>query len=137
MKLIQYLIVALKGFFMGAANVVPGVSGGTIALITGIYKDIIEALNSLMDPIPKRSRTYGVGKQRRPKRIVRVDAFGVFVLVFHIAATLSKAEFLYKTGFVGIDVVGIDALLVQIITLLFFRFCLLYVIIGVNLNQIH
>ncbi len=48
MKLVQNLIVALKGFFMGAANVVPGVSGGTIALITGIYKEIIEALNSLM-----------------------------------------------------------------------------------------
>ena len=33
---------------MGAANVVPGVSGGTVALITGIYQEIIEALNSLM-----------------------------------------------------------------------------------------
>lgn len=33
---------------MGAANVVPGVSGGTVALITGIYSEIIEALNSLM-----------------------------------------------------------------------------------------
>ena len=49
MKLVQNLIVALKGFFMGAANVVPGVSGGTIALITGIYKEIIDALNSLME----------------------------------------------------------------------------------------
>ena len=49
MKLIQKLVLALKGFFMGAANVVPGVSGGTIALITGIYKEIIEALNSLME----------------------------------------------------------------------------------------
>ena len=46
--MIKHLVVALKGFFMGAANVVPGVSGGTIALITGIYKEIIEALNSLM-----------------------------------------------------------------------------------------
>lgn len=42
-------ILALKGFFMGAANVVPGVSGGTVALITGIYQEIIEALNSLME----------------------------------------------------------------------------------------
>lgn len=42
------LKVALKGFFMGAANVVPGVSGGTVALITGIYKEIVEALNSVM-----------------------------------------------------------------------------------------
>lgn len=49
MKLVQNLLVALKGFFMGAANVVPGVSGGTIALITGIYKEIIGALNSLME----------------------------------------------------------------------------------------
>ena len=49
MNLIQKLLIALKGFFMGAANVVPGVSGGTIALITGIYKEIIEALNSLIE----------------------------------------------------------------------------------------
>ena len=49
MKFVQNLIVAIKGFFMGAANVVPGVSGGTIALISGIYKEIIEALNSLME----------------------------------------------------------------------------------------
>ena len=31
---------------MGAANVVPGVSGGTIAFITGIYERLIEALKS-------------------------------------------------------------------------------------------
>ncbi|MDA7931470.1 DUF368 domain-containing protein [Akkermansiaceae bacterium] len=36
----------LKGFAMGAANVVPGVSGGTIAFITGIYERLIEALKS-------------------------------------------------------------------------------------------
>ena len=42
------LSVGFKGFLMGAANVVPGVSGGTIALITGIYAEVIEALNSLM-----------------------------------------------------------------------------------------
>ena len=48
-SLFQRLLVAFKGFLMGAANVVPGVSGGTMALITGIYKEIIEALNSLME----------------------------------------------------------------------------------------
>ncbi len=35
-----------KGFAMGAANVVPGVSGGTIALITGIYERLIDALKA-------------------------------------------------------------------------------------------
>ncbi|MCQ2157004.1 MAG: DUF368 domain-containing protein [Bacteroidales bacterium] len=41
---------ALKGFGMGAANVVPGVSGGTIALLTGIYSDIVNAISALSDP---------------------------------------------------------------------------------------
>ena len=34
----------LKGLAMGAANVIPGVSGGTIALITGIYERLIDAI---------------------------------------------------------------------------------------------
>ncbi|MGC6582629.1 MAG: DUF368 domain-containing protein [Akkermansiaceae bacterium] len=38
--------IFLKGFAMGAANVVPGVSGGTIAFITGIYERLIEALKA-------------------------------------------------------------------------------------------
>jgi putative membrane protein len=37
----------LKGAAMGAANVIPGVSGGTIAFITGIYERLIHALKSL------------------------------------------------------------------------------------------
>ena len=36
----------LKGICMGSADVIPGVSGGTIALITGIYEDLIGALSS-------------------------------------------------------------------------------------------
>jgi len=35
----------LKGFAIGSANVIPGVSGGTIAVITGVYERLIEALN--------------------------------------------------------------------------------------------
>lgn len=42
------LTVALKGYAMGAANVIPGVSGGTIALLTGIFNELVEALNALM-----------------------------------------------------------------------------------------
>lgn len=37
----------LKGFAMGTANVIPGVSGGTIALITGIFERLINSLKSL------------------------------------------------------------------------------------------
>jgi len=42
----QDLSVFLKGIAMGAANVIPGVSGGTIALITGIYERLINAIKA-------------------------------------------------------------------------------------------
>jgi putative membrane protein len=45
----EWLVVYLKGVFMGAADAVPGVSGGTIALITGIYERLIRAITAL-DP---------------------------------------------------------------------------------------
>jgi putative membrane protein len=46
-NLLQYLIITAKGLAMGAADVVPGVSGGTIAFISGIYEELIETLNKL------------------------------------------------------------------------------------------
>lgn len=42
----NYIILVLKGIAMGAANVIPGVSGGTIALITGIFERLINAIKS-------------------------------------------------------------------------------------------
>ena len=47
-NIIKNSIVALKGFAMGAANVIPGVSGGTIALLTGIFNELIDSLNAIM-----------------------------------------------------------------------------------------
>lgn len=42
----DYLVIVLKGMAMGAADIVPGVSGGTIALIAGIYEEFINSLKS-------------------------------------------------------------------------------------------
>ena len=42
----EYIAHFLKGFAMGVANVIPGVSGGTIALLTGIFERLINALKS-------------------------------------------------------------------------------------------
>lgn len=42
----QYIANFLKGMGVGSANVIPGVSGGTIALITGIFERLINALKS-------------------------------------------------------------------------------------------
>lgn len=43
----DYAVVMLKGIGMGAADVVPGVSGGTIAFIVGIYDELIDSIKSI------------------------------------------------------------------------------------------
>ena len=42
----SYLTNILKGALMGAANVIPGVSGGTMALLTGIFEKLINTIKS-------------------------------------------------------------------------------------------
>lgn len=42
----EYIFLFLKGIAMGAADVVPGVSGGTIAFISGIYERLLDAIRS-------------------------------------------------------------------------------------------
>ena len=42
----NHIILFLKGMAMGIANIIPGVSGGTIALVTNIYEELINSLKS-------------------------------------------------------------------------------------------
>lgn len=43
----NYFTNFLKGMAMGAADVVPGVSGGTIAFITGVYDTLLESIRRI------------------------------------------------------------------------------------------
>jgi len=43
----DYFVITLKGMAMGAADVVPGVSGGTIAFIAGIYEELLDTIKSI------------------------------------------------------------------------------------------
>jgi len=43
----EYIILYIKGFLMGIADLIPGVSGGTIAFITGIYDTLLDAAASI------------------------------------------------------------------------------------------
>lgn len=43
----EMFLIFLRGLFMGSADIIPGVSGGTIALITGIYERLIYAISSI------------------------------------------------------------------------------------------
>lgn len=56
---LQYLWLVLKGMAMGAADVVPGVSGGTIAFISGIYEELITTINGIRPALFKVLRTQG------------------------------------------------------------------------------
>lgn len=48
-SLLDYLTVTLRGFLMGTADAVPGVSGGTVALLVGIYEELIQSIRAVAD----------------------------------------------------------------------------------------
>ena len=58
----QSLSIILKGLAMGAADVVPGVSGGTIAFISGIYEELITTIHNLDIGIFKTLKKEGIKK---------------------------------------------------------------------------
>ena len=84
---LDYLILALKGMAMGAADVVPGVSGGTIAFISGIYEELITTLNSINFSLLKQLKSEGfksVWKKANGSFLVALLS-GVFVSVISLA----------------------------------------------------
>ncbi|QLD87832.1 DUF368 domain-containing protein [Natronomonas salina] len=77
-----WFAVYLKGLCMGAADTVPGVSGGTIAVIVGVYERLITALTSLD---PRAVRHLGAihtrqGRTELSRDLVRMDVPFLFVL---------------------------------------------------------
>ena len=59
-NLVHYIWILLKGMAMGAADVVPGVSGGTIAFISGIYEELILSINAIGPGLLKIFREEGL-----------------------------------------------------------------------------
>lgn len=117
----EWLIIGLKGFAMGAADAVPGVSGGTIALITGIYERLIAAVTSL-DPallrfIPRLHRS--ADRAEFQGRLFEIDlpflvVLGVGVVsavvtlsrVMHLAIkTVPAPTFAFFAGLIGASAV--------------------------------
>ena len=86
----QYISLVIKGVAMGAANIIPGVSGGTIALITGIFERLINALKSINLTALKLLFT---GKWRSFARHIQLDFLiavfaGIFLGIISIARIL-------------------------------------------------
>ncbi len=60
--LLDYLVIAFKGMAMGAADVVPGVSGGTIAFISGIYDELLDSIDAFKPSLFKIWKSEGFKK---------------------------------------------------------------------------
>ena len=60
MKGLNSLLIFLKGMAMGAADVVPGVSGGTIAFISGIYDPLLRSINAINLSLLKTFKAEGI-----------------------------------------------------------------------------
>ncbi len=80
----QAALVAGKGFCMGTADVVPGVSGGTMALLLGIYPRLLEALRAFDIELFRL-----VGRGRLATAARHVDALFLLSLAVGIAAALA------------------------------------------------
>ncbi|MFD1293646.1 DUF368 domain-containing protein [Lutibacter holmesii] len=90
-KFIEYIVISLKGMAMGAADVVPGVSGGTIAFISGIYEELLTSISSVNFATLKLLKTDGIKtawKAVNGNFLVSL-LIGVFISVLSLAKIIS------------------------------------------------
>jgi len=87
----NYLMIILKGLAMGAADVVPGVSGGTVALITGIYERLLNALKNLTPYvlIVWRKNGFAAAWEKIDGYFLVSLALGIFVSIVGLAQVIS------------------------------------------------
>lgn len=79
----QHLLTYIKGIAMGAADVVPGVSGGTIALITHIYERLISAIDNV-----SLSLVLQLFTTNRKNAWAKLDGTFLFALAFGISTSI-------------------------------------------------
>ena len=96
------ILLVLKGFLLGIANVIPGVSGGTLALTLGIYQDLIGAISHFFKNLKKNLKfliPLGIG-------MVMAILLGSKVITF----CLDKFALPTTLFFIGLIVGGIPLL---------------------------
>ena len=87
----NYLLLALKGCAMGMADVIPGVSGGTIAFISGIYTELIESIKKLGGPSLRLLATLRLREFWREinGNFLAAVFVGILVAVFSLARAMT------------------------------------------------
>ncbi len=86
----QYAALFLSGLLMGTADVIPGVSGGTVAFVLGIYEELIDAIRAVV-PFLRRlvSLRWREALEEFPWRFLLALGMGI------VTAVLSMARFLH------------------------------------------
>ena len=86
-KFTDNLLLYIKGLAMGAADVVPGVSGGTIAFVTGIYIELINTIKSVNLRALQTLKSEGIGAAWRfiNGRFIVILLAGIFTSLFSLA----------------------------------------------------
>ena len=88
-KLKDYAIIGLKGMAMGAADVVPGVSGGTIAFISGIYEELLGSISNINLQLLKTLKNEGL--KEAWKQLNGNFLLALFTGIFISIISLAKA----------------------------------------------
>ena len=83
----DYVILMLKGFCMGASDIVPGVSGGTMAFILGIYEELIESIKRVDLTTIRLLLTFNIKAilERIPWQFLLAVLVGIMIAIFSLA----------------------------------------------------
>tara|TARA_B100000787_G_scaffold162672_1_gene143667 strand:+ start:68988 stop:69911 length:924 start_codon:yes stop_codon:yes gene_type:complete len=88
----EYVIISLKGMSMGAADVVPGVSGGTIAFISGIYEELLNSISSFNFGLINTLRKEGIKKvwEKINGSFLTALFVGIFISIISLAKLIEN-----------------------------------------------
>ncbi|RLK00041.1 DUF368 domain-containing protein [Tenacibaculum discolor] len=87
----DYFVIMLKGMAMGAADVVPGVSGGTIAFISGIYEELLGSISNVNLKLLKTLQKEGFASAWRQinGNFLASLFVGIFISIVSLAKMIS------------------------------------------------
>ena len=98
----KFILNIIKGMIIGIANIIPGVSGGTMAVTMGVFDKMIEAINGLTKNFKKSFMTL------LPIWIGMIGGIGLFSFI--LPYCLSNFSFQTSMCFIGLIVGGIPAI---------------------------
>lgn len=102
----NFLMDLIKGVFVGIANVIPGVSGGTMAVSFGIYDKLLSSISNLFKDFKKSFRTL--------LPIAIGMALGVVGFTFVIPVILKYQPFVTASAFTGLILGGLPMIIASL-----------------------